>query len=82
MLRTMVSGSVVSRSTPRDLVWATELGARLAARSRRYSGRDGDSVRREILAGFRADFDAEGFAGPMQETLLAAARRGLDEAMA
>ena len=47
-----VCTTMVSRGTPKDLIRAASLGARVATRWRRGEGRDDDKIRREVLAQF------------------------------
>ena len=68
--------------TPLDLMWATELGARLAARRRLAAGEEGDTIRKETAAEFQQDLAADEYTVPMQVSLMAAVRRAIDEVLA
>src|SRR4051812_16247804 len=69
------------RGTPPELTEAAGVGTRLAIKSRRAAGQDDETIRREILARFRAEFSADGYGELEDETLMAVVQRALDEAL-
>lgn len=70
------------RKTSRELIEATGLGARMAARHRRTRGLDEDAIRAGTLAYFRGVF-ADGFVDEYEcETLMAVVRRSIEEVLA
>jgi hypothetical protein len=71
----------VTQGTPEELIRAAETRARMAARWRRSAGEDDATIRREILARFREVIDAESFGKYADETVMAAARRAIEEVL-
>jgi hypothetical protein len=71
----------VAGGTPKELVRAAEMRTRMAARRRRAAGQDDDTIRREILARFREVIEGEEFGAYADETVMAAARRTIEEVL-
>jgi len=69
------------RETTADLIWAAELGARLAARADRARGLDDETIRDRVVGRLRTEFNADGDEYPL-EMLVAAAERGVSEVFA
>jgi len=61
-----------------DLIWAAELGARVAARVGRARGLDDHTVRGEIVGRLRSEFHVDGDDYPLAR-LIEAAERGVSE---
>ena len=76
-----VCTTTVSRGTPKDLIRAASLGARVATRWRRAEGQDDDKIRREVLAQFRADMLSESYGEYADETIMAAVQRSLEDVL-
>jgi hypothetical protein len=76
-----VRSEVVARGTPKELIRAAEMRARMAARWRRSAGQGDATIRREILARFREVIDAESFGEYADETVMAAAQRAIEEVL-
>jgi hypothetical protein len=71
----------LANGTPRELVQAAEMRARMAARRRRSAGQADETILREILARFREVIATESFGAYADETILAAARRAVEEVL-
>ncbi|HWE37735.1 MAG TPA: hypothetical protein VG406_14300 [Isosphaeraceae bacterium] len=71
---------MVSGGTPDELVWATALGARIAARRHRARGLEADAVRRLVVDEYREVLEA-GYDGPTLETLLGTVREAVDDVL-
>ena len=72
----------VDVGTPRDLLRAAELGARLECRRRRARGEDDDAVRATILGRLRRELDAGSFGDYADESLVAAVQRAIEAILA
>jgi hypothetical protein len=75
-------GREVSRGTPKDLIRAATLGARIAARRRLAEGVEEARVWQEVVGHYARDLRDEGYGDYEQETLMSAVQRGIDEALA
>lgn len=73
--------TMIGDGTPDDLIWATALGARMAARRHRARGMDADAVRRLVVDQYREVLEA-GYYGPTLETLLGTVQAAVDDALA
>jgi hypothetical protein len=78
---TRMSNPVIARGTPDELISATELGARIAARRKRQEGWDDDAIRRAVIALYKNEFDDEGYGEYELETLIGAVQRAIDETL-
>jgi hypothetical protein len=72
----------IGRGTPEDLILATELGARIAARRRRGEGIGDDEIRREIISSYKEDLASADFGEYELETLIGAVQRALEQTLA
>jgi hypothetical protein len=71
---------MVSGGTPDELIWATALGARIAARRHRARGLEADAVRRLVVDEYREVLGA-GYDGPTLETLLGTVLEAVDDVL-
>lgn len=69
-------------ATSDDLLRVAEAGARLETRWRLRQGEERGTIRREVLARFRAELRAEGFGPYADESLMAAVQRGVEAVLA
>jgi hypothetical protein len=77
-----LSTVTIERGTPKDLIRAAALGARIAVRKLLAQGRDEMTIRQEIIARFRADLHADSYGAFEDETLMAAVQRATERALA
>jgi hypothetical protein len=70
----------IEGGTPRDLILATALGARIETRKRRSEGHDDDSIRRDVVSRYKEDF-ADEYNEFVQETLIVAVQRAVEETL-
>jgi hypothetical protein len=71
---------MVSGGTPDELIWATALGARIAARRQRARGLEADAVRRLVVDEYREVLGAC-YDGPTLETLLGTVYQAVDDVL-
>jgi len=71
----------VEDGTPRDLLQAAELGARLECRCRRAKGYDDEVIRATILDRLRRELDAGSFGLYADESLVATVQRAVESVL-
>ncbi|MBV8076102.1 MAG: hypothetical protein JO284_06885 [Planctomycetaceae bacterium] len=76
-----VCTTMIARGTPKDLIRAASLGARVATRWRRAEGQDDDEIRREVLAHFRSDMLSESYGEYADEMIMAVVQRSLEDVL-
>jgi hypothetical protein len=77
-----MNAGTVGRGTPRDLIKAARLGARIAVRKRLAQGQDEMTIREEVIARFRAKLKDDSFGVFEDETLMAAVQRTVERTLA
>jgi hypothetical protein len=76
----LITTELPKRGTTADLIWAAELGARLAARKGRSKGLDDQTIRDQVVRRIRSEFIADADEYPV-EMLVEAAERGVSEVL-
>jgi len=71
----------VGGGTPKDLLRAAELGARLECRHRRVKGQDDEAIRDTILDRLRRELAAGSFGSYADESVVATVQRAIESVL-